>query len=75
MSKHGLDDPSTGDVAACISHAAQERLRDLVEKLAVITEHRLEIVKSDSRYEITNDVKGKSRIKSYTHYITKKRSL
>ncbi|XP_050315614.1 transcription initiation factor TFIID subunit 4 isoform X7 [Anthonomus grandis grandis] len=57
MSKHGLEDPSN-DVAACISHAAQERLRDLVEKLAVITEHRLEIVKSDSRYEVTNDVKG-----------------
>lgn len=58
MTKHGLDDPGTGDVAACISHAAQERLRNLVEKLAVITEHRLEIVKSDSRYEITNDIKG-----------------
>ncbi|ENN73400.1 hypothetical protein D910_10601 [Dendroctonus ponderosae] len=58
MAKHGLDDPSTGDVAACISHGAQERLRYLVERLAVITQHRLEIVKSDSRYEITNDVKG-----------------
>ncbi|KAL1518270.1 hypothetical protein ABEB36_001915 [Hypothenemus hampei] len=58
MSKHGLDDPSSGDVAACISHAAQERLRDLVVKMALITEHRLEIVKSDSRYEMTNDVKG-----------------
>ncbi|KAF7272303.1 TBP-associated factor 4 isoform X2 [Rhynchophorus ferrugineus] len=57
MQRHGLDDPST-DVAACISHAAQERLRDLLEKLAVISEHRLEIVKNDSRYEVTSDVKG-----------------
>lgn len=56
--KHGLDDPS-GDVAACISHAAQERLKNLIEKLAVISEHRLEIVKADQRYEITSDVKGK----------------
>ncbi|XP_066151003.1 transcription initiation factor TFIID subunit 4-like isoform X2 [Euwallacea fornicatus] len=58
LTKHGLEDPSTGDVAACVSHAAQERLRNLVEKLAVITEHRLELVKSDSRYEVTNDIKG-----------------
>ncbi|XP_030756241.1 transcription initiation factor TFIID subunit 4 isoform X4 [Sitophilus oryzae] len=58
MQRHGLDDPSTGDVAACISHAAQERLRDMVEKLAVITEHRLEIVKSDFRYEVTHNIKG-----------------
>ncbi|CAG9763309.1 unnamed protein product [Ceutorhynchus assimilis] len=58
MTKHGLDDPGTGDVAACISHAAQERLKDLLEKLAVISEHRLELVKGDSRYSITNDIKG-----------------
>jgi transcription initiation factor TFIID subunit 4 len=55
--KHGLEEPSA-DVAACISHAAQERLKNLIEKLAIITEHRLEIVKTDQRYEITNDVKG-----------------
>ncbi|XP_060519477.1 transcription initiation factor TFIID subunit 4 isoform X5 [Cylas formicarius] len=58
MQNHGLDEPATGDVAACVSHAAQERLKDLIEKLAIITEHRLEMVKSDMRYEITNDVKG-----------------
>jgi transcription initiation factor TFIID subunit 4 len=58
--KHGLEEPSA-DVAACISHAAQERLKNLIEKLAIITEHRLEIVKTDQRYEITNDVKGISR--------------
>ncbi|XP_074028095.1 TBP-associated factor 4 isoform X5 [Leptinotarsa decemlineata] len=57
MMKHGLDEPNT-DVAACISHAAQERLRNLLEKLSVITEHRLENVKANQRYEITSDVKG-----------------
>ncbi|KAJ8973892.1 hypothetical protein NQ317_005996, partial [Molorchus minor] len=57
MAKHGLDEPNT-DVAACISHAAQERLKNLLEKLAVITEHRLENIKLDQRYEVTNDVKG-----------------
>ncbi|KAG5897892.1 hypothetical protein JTB14_008061 [Gonioctena quinquepunctata] len=57
MSKHGLDEPNS-DVAACISHAAQERLRNLLEKLSVITEHRLENIKHNQRYEVTNDVKG-----------------
>ncbi|KAJ8941003.1 hypothetical protein NQ314_010511 [Rhamnusium bicolor] len=56
MAKHGLDEPNT-DVAACISHAAQERLKNLIEKLAVITEHRLENIKINQRYEVTNDVK------------------
>lgn len=56
--KHGLEEPSN-DVAAIISHAVQERLKNLVEKLAIITEHRLEMVKSDTRYEVTNDIKGK----------------
>lgn len=55
--KHGLEEPSN-DVAAIISHAVQERLKNLVEKLAIITEHRLEMVKSDTRYEVTNDIKG-----------------
>ncbi|CAH0545823.1 unnamed protein product [Brassicogethes aeneus] len=57
MQMHGLDEPSA-DVAACLSHAAQERVKNLLEKLAIITEHRLEVVKSDQRYEVTHDVKG-----------------
>lgn len=57
MSKHGMDEPN-GDVAAVISHSVQERLKNLIEKLAIITEHRLEMVKMDERYEVTNDVKG-----------------
>lgn len=55
--RHGLEEPGS-DVAAIVSHAVQERLKNLVEKLAIITEHRLEMVKSDPRYEVTNDVKG-----------------
>ncbi|KAK5639764.1 hypothetical protein RI129_010575 [Pyrocoelia pectoralis] len=57
LAKKGLDEPSN-EVAAVISHSVQERLRNLIEKLAVITGHRLEIVRSDQRYEITNDIKG-----------------
>lgn len=55
--KHGLDEPSN-EVAALISHAAQEYLKNVVEKLAVITDHRVDILKNDPRYEVTQDVKG-----------------
>lgn len=56
--KNGMEEPSS-EVAAIVSQAAQERLKNLIEKLAIITEHRLDMVKTDQRYEVTNDVKGK----------------
>ncbi|XP_018396490.1 PREDICTED: transcription initiation factor TFIID subunit 4 isoform X2 [Cyphomyrmex costatus] len=56
-SSHGLDEPNQ-EVAALISHAVQERLKNLVEKLAVITEHRIDFIKIDPRYEVTQDVRG-----------------
>lgn len=64
MHKRGLDEPSP-DVSSCISLAVQERLKNLLEKLAVITEHRLENIKIDQRYEITNDVKGECFLKFF----------
>lgn len=42
--KHGLEEPSL-EVASLISHATQERLKNLVEKLAVIAEHRIDLNK------------------------------
>lgn len=44
MARHGLDEPNS-DVAVLISHAAQERLKNIIEKLAVIAEHRIDILK------------------------------
>ncbi|KAG8235629.1 hypothetical protein J437_LFUL014887, partial [Ladona fulva] len=44
VAKHGLEEPSS-EVAALISHATQERLKNIVEKLAVIAEHRLDMIK------------------------------
>ena len=44
MAKHGLEEPSN-DVSVLISHATQERLKNVVEKLAVIAEHRIDIIK------------------------------
>lgn len=42
--ERGLDEPSL-DVSVLISHACQERLKNIVEKLAVIAEHRMDILK------------------------------
>lgn len=57
MARHGLEEPSN-DVAVLISHACQERIKNVVEKLAVIAEHRIDIIKVDPRYEVTKDVRG-----------------
>ena len=42
--KHGLDDCPT-DVVNMVSHATAERLKNLLQRLSVVTEHRLEIYK------------------------------
>jgi transcription initiation factor TFIID subunit 4 len=44
-SKYSLEESSSIDVVSLISHAAQERLKTLIERLGVIAEHRLENMK------------------------------
>lgn len=44
MALHGLDDPSQ-DVSVLISHATQEYIKNISEKLSVIAEHRMDILK------------------------------
>lgn len=51
-SKYGLDD-APKDVVAMVSHATQERLKTIVEKLAVISDHRLEIIKVGGEAQTT----------------------
>ncbi|CAI9737278.1 transcription initiation factor TFIID subunit 4-like [Octopus vulgaris] len=55
--KYGIEEVPS-DVANIVSHATQERLRDFIEKLSTIAEHRTEIYKMDSRYEVKNDVRS-----------------
>ncbi|XP_050484781.1 transcription initiation factor TFIID subunit 4 isoform X1 [Bombus huntii] len=57
VSSYGLEEPNQ-EVAALISHAVQERLKNLVEKLAVVAEHRADLIKVDPRYEVTQDVRA-----------------
>ena len=46
--RHGLEEPGA-DVVALVSHATQERLKTLLEQVAVIAEHRMEVVKVRTR--------------------------
>ncbi|XP_063849937.1 transcription initiation factor TFIID subunit 4-like isoform X4 [Scylla paramamosain] len=72
-SKYGLDD-APKDVVALVSHATQERLKTIVEKLAVIADHRLEIIKQcDARYEVKQDVKAQLRFLEELDKLEKKR--
>ncbi len=59
-SDRGLEEPPA-EVIALVSHATQDRLKTLLEKLSVIAEHRLDIVKHEGEYEVTQDVKGQLR--------------
>ena len=42
--KYGLEE-APKEVLSLISHATQERLKTIVEKLAIVAEHRLDIIK------------------------------
>lgn len=44
MRVNGLQDFSE-DLLACVSHATQERLRDVIEKMTEIGRHRVEVLK------------------------------
>jgi len=68
----GLDAP-TAEVISLMSHATQDRLKTLVAKLSVIAEHRLDIIKTEGPYEVTQDIKGQLRFLEDLDKMEKKR--
>ncbi|XP_071091950.1 transcription initiation factor TFIID subunit 4-like isoform X1 [Haliotis cracherodii] len=70
--KHGVEEIAS-DVVNIISHATQERLRNMVERLSTIAEHRIEIYKMDPRYEVTKDIKTQLNFLQELDKLEKKR--
>ena len=70
--ERGLESPSA-EVLSLISHATQERLKSLVSKLSVIAEHRLDIIKTEGPYVVTQDVKQQLRFLEDLDKIEKKK--
>jgi len=68
----GLEAPSQ-EVINLVSHATQDRLKTLVSKLSVIAEHRLDIIKTEGPYEVTQDIKGQLRFLEDLDKMEKKR--
>ena len=59
----GLDEPPP-EVVALVSHATQDRLKTLLEKLSVVAEHRMDVLRWEptaDNYEVVQDVKGQLR--------------
>ncbi|XP_051879588.1 transcription initiation factor TFIID subunit 4-like isoform X2 [Pristis pectinata] len=55
--KHGVTEVNS-DVLSTISHATQEHLRELVEKLTVIAQHRMKVYKDNDQYSLSSDTRS-----------------
>ncbi|XP_009707237.1 PREDICTED: transcription initiation factor TFIID subunit 4B [Cariama cristata] len=61
------------DVVNLISHATQERLRGLLEKLTVIAQHRVSTHKGSDRYFVSSDTKAQLRFLEKLDHLEKQR--
>ncbi|XP_078364574.1 transcription initiation factor TFIID subunit 4-like [Oculina patagonica] len=59
--KHGLSEVSQ-EVFNLVSHATQERLRNILEKLSMMSLHRLEVYRDDPMYEVGLDIRSQLRV-------------
>lgn len=70
--KYNLSEPSK-DVITMVSHATQEHLKNIVERLGILAEHRSENLKFDPKYEISYDIKGQMKFLAELDRIEKRR--
>ncbi|XP_010082559.1 PREDICTED: transcription initiation factor TFIID subunit 4B, partial [Pterocles gutturalis] len=61
------------DVVNLISHATQERLRGLLEKLTVIAQHRVSTHKGSDRYVVSSDTRAQLRFLEKLDHLEKQR--
>lgn len=64
--RHNLEEPSA-EVAGLISHAVHERLKNLVEKLAVVAQYRIDLIKVSVLFTLLCESFGSARL--YNHEI------
>ncbi|GFR00764.1 transcription initiation factor TFIID subunit 4, partial [Trichonephila clavata] len=70
--KFGLEEVRS-EVVDLVSHAAENRLKTIIEKLSILAEHRCENPKNDPRYEVTRDVKAQLKFLEELDKLEKKR--
>ena len=68
----GLEPPPQ-EVLNLISHSTQERLKTMVSKLSIIAEHRLDVIKTEGNYDVTQDIKQQLRFLEDLDKMEKKR--
>ncbi|XP_054841210.1 transcription initiation factor TFIID subunit 4B [Eublepharis macularius] len=61
------------DVLSLISHATQERLRGLLEKLTIIAQHRMVTYKDNKKYFISSDTQTQLRFLEKLDHMEKQR--
>ncbi|KFP43834.1 Transcription initiation factor TFIID subunit 4B, partial [Chlamydotis macqueenii] len=61
------------DVVNLISHATQERLRGLLEKLTVIAQHRVSTHKGSDRYVVSSDTRAQLKFLEKLDHLEKQR--
>nr|XP_056710030.1 transcription initiation factor TFIID subunit 4B [Euleptes europaea] len=61
------------DVLSLISHATQERLRGLLEKLTIIAQHRMMSCKDNNKYAMSSDTRTQLRFLEKLDHMEKQR--
>uniref|UniRef100_A0A452GML8 TAFH domain-containing protein n=1 Tax=Gopherus agassizii TaxID=38772 RepID=A0A452GML8_9SAUR len=70
--RHDIMEPNS-DVVNLISHATQERLRGLLEKLTVIAQHRMTTYKESNKYILSSDTRAQLKFLEKLDHMEKQR--
>ncbi|NXN94021.1 TAF4B factor, partial [Rhinopomastus cyanomelas] len=70
--KHDITE-LTSDVVNLVSHATQDRLRGLLEKLTVIAQHRVSTHKGNDKYVVASDTRAQLKFLEKLDHLEKQR--